>query len=348
MQPSVTIRRDEIAAPLSQIPRVSAVLPVYNSKSEILTVLVELDKQSYHDREIVIVDDGSTDGTWDIALKLAGDRHDLILVRTNHQGASHARNAGVEKARGEIIFFAESDCVYDETYLQKAIDALDAHPEAGAVCLTGAPLITRSTLATQSIDIENKMQHALLNQGKIKPFYAWVYRKEALLKVGGFDETLFQGEDKDLFRRLKSAHYAVEWVPGVNWRHRRDQTTAQLARKWFTRGRSRVLYSIKHHRYLEIFKTMAPFWTAFLGVVLFALAPVIGGVLLLLVALLFIVNALRVARITWQTVQKRRYFLGYPLFVATRNFSMALGYSVALVTILVRKIQGRRIAWDSV
>jgi glycosyltransferase involved in cell wall biosynthesis len=336
------------AVSANTVPKVSIVLPVYNSETELPVALAELDKQSYHDREIVIVDDGSTDGTSAVAARLSDGRDDLTLVRTEHHGASHARNAGVEKAKGEIIFFAESDCVYDETYLQKAVDALNSDSGAGAVCLTGAPLITRSTLATQSIDIENKMQHALLAQGKIKPFYAWVYRREAFVKLGGFDEKLFQGEDKDLFKRLEKANYAVAWVPGVNWRHRRDQTTAELARKWFTRGRTRILYSIKHRRVFDILKTLAPFWATVLGVVLLVRAPLLGAGVLLLVALVFVVNALRVMRISWPLVERKRTFLGYPIFVLTRNFSMAMGYSVALVAILVRKIEGKPIAWDNI
>ena len=333
---------------LNDTPKVSIELPLYNSAGEVADVLTELDRQSYRNREIILVDDGSTDGTHKVADDLSAGRKDVTVVETNHGGASHARNVGVEKATGEIVFFAESDCVYDESYLQKAVERLDSEPEAGAVCLTGAPLITRSTLATESIDIENKVQHRLLDQGKIKPFYAWVYRREVLMKLGGFDEKLFQGEDKDLFDRLEGAHYTVAWVPGVNWRHRRDQTTAELARKWFSRGRTRILYSIKHGRILDILKTMAPFWVAVFGVILLVRSPLWGGLVILFVALLFVANTLRIMRIAWPVVERKRNFLGYPVFVLTRNFSMAMGYSVALVMILVRKIQGKEIAWNNI
>ena len=53
-------------------------------------------------------------------------------------------------------------------------------------------------------------------------------------------------------------------------------------------------------------------------------------------------------RIAWPLVERKRNFLGYPVFVMTRNFSMAMGYSVALVMILVRKIEGREIAWNNI
>jgi len=333
---------------LNDTPKVSIVLPMYNSEKDVAEVLAELDRQSYRDREMILVDDGSTDGTRKVATELTSGRNDVTVVETNHGGASHARNAGVGKARGEIVFFAESDCVYDPMYLQRAVDSLDSDPKAGAVCLTGAPLITRSTLATQCIDIENKVQHQLLNQGKIKPFYAWVYRKEVLMELGGFDEKLFQGEDKDLFSRVKRAGYTVAWVPGINWWHRRDQTTPQLAKKWFTRGRTRVLFSIKHRRILDILKTVAPFWVTVLGVVLLIWSPLLGALVLLFVALLFIGTTLKVMKISWPVVKRKRTFLGYPLFVMTRNFSMAMGYSIALVTILIRKIEGKETAWNNV
>jgi glycosyltransferase involved in cell wall biosynthesis len=344
----VISQQQKTAEALNQAPNVSIVLPVFNSAGELAAALSELDHQSYHDREMILVDDGSTDDTNKVATALIAGRDDVVLVRTEHRGASHARNVGVERARGRIVFFAESDCVYDPSYLRKAVESLDSQPKAGAVCLTGAPLITRSTLATQCIDIENKVQHSLLDQGKIKPFYAWVYRRDVLMALGGFDERLFQGEDKDLFKRLEKARYEVAWVPGVNWRHRRDQTTFQLAKKWFARGRTRILFSIKHRRVLDIVKTMAPFWTIMVGLLLLLRFPTYGVVLLLLVGLLFVAQTLRIVRVSWPFVQRKRVYFGYPVFLMARNLSMAMGYSLALVTILGRKIQGKEIAWDNI
>jgi glycosyltransferase involved in cell wall biosynthesis len=329
-------------------PRVSIVLPIYNSAKEVGATLAELEGQSFADREIILVDDGSTDDTVMVANSLSAARKDILVVKTNHGGASHARNVGIQKSRGQIVFFAESDCVYDKVYLQKAVDALDSQPEAGAVCLTGGPLIKRYTLATESIDIENKVQHRLLDQGKIKPFYAWVYRREVLLALGGFDEKLFQGEDKDLFARLQRANYKVAWVPGINWRHIRDQTTFQLSKKWFSRGRSRILYSIKHRRVAEIIKTMAPFWMTVAGLLLLFRFPLYGLVLLVVVGLLFLFQSARIMRVSWPVVSKKRVYFGYPVFLMARNFSMAIGYSVAIVSIVSRKIQGKEIAWNNV
>jgi len=328
-------------------PRVSIVLPLYNSSKELASALSELDRQSYHDREIVLVDDGSSDGTWEAATALSSGRGDVLLVRTAHRGPAHARNEGLSVSHGEIVFFSESDCVYDPAYLQRAVDALDSEPEAAAVCLTGAPLITRPTLATSCIDIENKVQHRLLERGNIEPFYAWVFRRSVLLKLGGFDDRLFQGEDRDLFARLKSASYPVAWVPGVNWQHVRDQTLTQMASKWFTRGRTRVLYLIKHRRATDLLKAVLPVWVAVIGALLLPWYPLLGAAALLLVAAVFIWRTLQTMRVSWPLVQRKRAFFGYPVFILVRNFSTGLGYSIALVTVLKRSIQGKATGWEN-
>ena len=330
-------------------PRVSIILPAYNSEGDLLDTLGELERQSYREREIIIVDDGSSDKTADVAAAFAKGRTDVSVVRTPHLGASHARNSGFKAAKGGVVFFSETDCVYDSTYVENAVAALESSPAAGAVCLTGAPLITRSTLATQSIDIENKVQHVLLAQGKIKPFYAWVYRRDVLEKLGGFDERLFQGEDRDLFRRLQGAGYKVAWVPGVNWRHKRDQTLSYLARRWFTRGRSRLLYALKHKLSTDILKTVGPFWLFVAGLAV-ALAGLqyYGIALALLVPAGIAIYSLKNVRISWTYVAMKRAFVGYPLFVIVRNFSMAMGYSYGFVAILVRRAQGKEISWQTV
>jgi glycosyltransferase involved in cell wall biosynthesis len=330
------------------LPTVSIVLPVYNSSKELASTMVELEKQSYTNREITIVDDGSTDDTWEIAKSLGGGRSDVHIVHTDHKGASHARNTGVNESKGEVVFFAESDCIYDTMYLNRAVDALDGHPEAGAVCLTGAPLMIKSTLATECIDVENKVQHRLLAEGRIKPFYAWVYRRDVLLKLGGFDERLFQAEDKDLFKRLETAGYKVLWVPGIHWRHKRDQTTFELARKWFARGRSRILYALKHRLTLDIVKAVVPFWATVFSIIVLLISPVLGALLLSAILAVFVMYSLRVISISWPLVRRKRVFLGYPIFLLVRNLSTGMGYSSAVGTILVRKLQGREISWSNV
>lgn len=323
-------------------------LPVHNSADEVKPAISEIEKQNYRDLEVLIVDDGSTDETAKVAEELAAAAGNARVIRATHGGPSRARNIGLFQSKGEIVFFAEADCVYDDDYIEKAVEKLDFEVSADAVCLTGAPLKVRSTLATECIDIENKVQHRLLSEGKIKPFYAWVFRREALMSIGGFDEKLFQGEDKDVFRRFAEAGHTVAWVPGINWRHVRDQTTWELARKWFVRGRSRVLYALKHKLVKDLAKRLLPLWIFVAGLLALPFSPLVGASILLLVIAAMVAYSIRTIALSWSMVTEKRFFLAYPLFVTVRNFATALGYSAAILSIVLRKAQGREIAWDTV
>lgn len=314
-------------------PLVTIVLPMYNEEKRVGRILSGLSLQAYDNYEIVIVDDGSTDGTFAEAEKLAAGRANTRVVRTEHGGLTHARNVGTRNARGGIIFFAEADCVYNPDYLRRAIRSLEANPGASAVCLTGAPLKLRSTVATECIEIENKIQHKLLETGKIKPFYAWVFRKDALEHVGGFDEELFQGEDKDMFRRIEASGYGVVWVPGIHWRHERDQSLAELASKWFKRGQSRVLYVRKHRLVRDMFKTLLPLWITIVGIGFLFLIPIAGVALLFFVLASFGYQTLRRTAFAWDRVEKKRFFAYYFPFLLVRNFASGLGYTVGIIKI---------------
>lgn len=327
-------------------PLVSVVLPVYNSENEVGQVLPDLENQDYRPIEIIVVDDGSTDGTAAVADGAAHRSDEVRVLRSPHLGASHARNLGASESKGEVVFFSESDCTYDPEYITRAVESLRNDPNAGAVCLTGAPLITRRTLATTSIDIENKLQHRLLNEGKSKPFYAWVYRKGVFERLGGFDEKLFQGEDRDLFSRLKRAGYSVAWVPGVSWRHKRDQTTRALAAKWVGRGRSRVLYSLKHRGVSEILRALGPFWALFAAGILSFLSPVVGAAVAGFVVAVYLVQWGRVTSRVWSDVDRKSDFVGYLPFLVIRNLSTGIGYTTALLQIGARRIMGKETTWN--
>jgi glycosyltransferase involved in cell wall biosynthesis len=313
----------------------------------VIPSIKEVEKQTFGSYELIVVDDGSSDGTFSTAEHYAEGKNAIRVVRTPHLGPSHARNSGLAEAKGEIVVFIESDCVYEDSYLSKAVAQFELDPTASAVCLTGAPLITRATLATRCIDIENKIQRKLLSEGKIKPFYAWVFRKSDLASLGGFDERLFQAEDRDLFKRMEEAKYHVALVPGVNWRHRRDQTTSELAGKWFWRGRTKILYTIKHGLAYEALRTVVPLWASIVGAVLLGFYPIVGITILALVAVAFVAYSVRVAVLSWGLVSEKWAFLGYPIFALVRNFSTALGYTTALPVIIFRKVRGKETSWNS-
>lgn len=329
-------------------PLVSVIIPAFNEENEIEMVINEMLKQTYAKTEIIIVDDGSTDQTYAKASAMLSGHEATKIVRGTHGGPSYARNLGVRESKGDIVFFGECDCIYDPDYIEKAVKALGDNKLAGAVCLTGAPFKLKSTLATDCIELENIQQHNLLKTGRIKPFYAWVFSKSIFITVGGFDEKLFQAEDRDLFNRVVKAGYQIAWVPGIHWRHKRAETLSELGKKWFLRGRTRVLYSVKNRLYLDLAKALLPFWVLVLGILTLFFFPVFGLALVLFVLILFLIQTSRVMRVTWSSVKPKRVFLEYPMFLATRNFSTALGYTSGIVMIFIRKAQKREITYRNI
>ena len=119
-----------------------------------------------------------------------------------------------------------------------------------------------------------------------------------------------------------------------------------LAKKWFTRGRSRTLYVLKHRLYIDMIKTTGPLWLTLIGVVALLDGFVIAGLSLVALVLLGILaRSIKNISISWQHVDQKRVFLGYPFFVLVRNFAQALGYSFALFTILTRRLRGKEVSW---
>jgi glycosyltransferase involved in cell wall biosynthesis len=335
-----------------QLPKVSVVLPAYNEESEICNAISEMRKQTYKNIEIIVVDDGSLDGTSQIARSCAaGDRRIRILTKDRRGGPAYARNVGIRESTGEVVFFGECDCVYDEDYVERAVNCLLSNEKAGAVCLTGAPLVTRDTWATRCLSFENFVQHELLSQKKIKPFYAWVYRREALERVGGFDDRLFQAEDRDLFQRVAKSGYEIAWVPGVHWRHKRNETIHKLAGEWIKRGRTRILYALKHRSLADLMKTVLPFWLLIFGVLsFFFFTPnfLVALVIVLLALSALMGNSLRMMYLGKKYPSLNKILVYYPAFVLSRNCCLAIGYSFGLLMFSIRKIQGVPITWRNI
>lgn len=100
---------------------ISVVIPVYNEEKIIGQCLESLGRQTLKPKEIIVIDDGSTDGTLkEIGIATArrgGPRNDVVVLRQGHRGAGAARNLGVSKSTGEILVFVDADMTFSRTFL---------------------------------------------------------------------------------------------------------------------------------------------------------------------------------------------------------------------------------------
>jgi glycosyltransferase involved in cell wall biosynthesis len=196
-------------------PKISVIIPTYNRASKVRSAVESVLAQAISDLEIIVVDDGSTDGTAHILRETYGGR--IRYFAQANQGQSVARNKGLEEARGEWIAFLDSDDLWEKDKLELQFKALEAFgPQCGA-CYTDVRLINHPETRTLFEMAEEGFHHS--KNGGLNPdvlqilvrapgagmvvfLGSLVARADAIQKTGGFDPNLRFGEDTDFMFRL--------------------------------------------------------------------------------------------------------------------------------------------------
>lgn len=122
-------------------PLISVIIPIYNTGDSAVKLLNKLTKQSYENLEIICVDDGSKDGSFDLVAeyirqsKLKNKNLNMTILRQKNQGAAGARNLGLKKASGEYVTFIDSDDEVKKTHIEDLFKSLEKEPRnALSVC----------------------------------------------------------------------------------------------------------------------------------------------------------------------------------------------------------------------
>lgn len=190
-------------------PRVSVVVPVRNRRDLLRALLDALAAQTFADHEVVVVDDGSTDGAPDEARADASAGRPIKLVSAGGAGAVAARRLGVSVARGEILAFTDSDCRPEPEWLATGVAAIDA----GADAVQGRTVPERNHFV-----LERTV--SLPREDGIYPTCNMFYRREAYDAAGGFDPA---AADRLGFRQgssLRGLGFGEDTLLG--WRVRRN------------------------------------------------------------------------------------------------------------------------------
>jgi cellulose synthase/poly-beta-1,6-N-acetylglucosamine synthase-like glycosyltransferase len=324
---------------MSRKPFASIVVITYNNAGTIEECLSSLVTQSYPNKEIIVVyDEGSKDGTNEVLDRLAFSyKGSFRVISVPHMGRSKARNVGWRNSSGEVVFFADADDIFFKDFLEKAVLKLESDPSMGGVCLTNSPLIKGSSFLAGCMEVYSKLQQAAMERSGFKPSWALVYKREALEKVGGFDESLEQAEDKDLLIRVTGAGYGVGLVSGVNWLHRGPTSLWAHLKKTYLGSMRRIPFIAKHGEWLRLVLSLLPFWFIIL---LFALSTTYLAILasaFACFAVFVIVRTIGVARLVWSKVEKKHYILLYPFFNLIVYPFSAGGRMHGLVLFLLKK-----------
>jgi len=218
------------------MPKISIIVPVYNAEKTISRAVQSVFAQTFTDYELIIVDDGSTDGSnrliQNLIAAFRGSDFSFKNINIQHinqenQGPAGARNTGIQLARGEYVAFLDADDQWDKEKLEIQMNAFKQHPQAGLVFSdmrhfvierVGKETLNKDQLVHASYLHERRYQHAasgmiyenLLHENFIFTPTVLV-RKSVLDHVGSFDAQLKICEDYDLWLRI-AQEYPIYFI----------------------------------------------------------------------------------------------------------------------------------------
>ena len=204
----------------SEAPLVTVVVPAFNAERTLAETLRSVLSQTYRNIEVLVVDDGSTDGTAGVAESLAAKDPRLTLIRKENGGCASARNLGIKRARGVFVAPLDADDLWHPTKLEKQVSAALAAPEPpGFVYCFFRPIDSDANLArpVAPYACRDRVLIHHLYENFVGNGSGPLLSRAAALEVGGYDERLGRRGAigcEDLLLQLQIARrHPVEFVP---------------------------------------------------------------------------------------------------------------------------------------
>lgn len=208
-------------------PRLSVLLPVYNAAESVAQALDSVLTQSFSDFEVIVIDDGSTDGSIEVLRQYQDPR--VRLSSRENRGLAASLNEALRSTRGELVARQDADDISELDRFERQVDYLDRHPSVGLVGTNymllderGAEVVT-TNLFTHPDDL--KVAQVLSNQfchGSV------MFRRSLIAEVGEYDPTVGHVEDYDLFARMSHATEVTN-LPEPLYRWHRNPSGVSLS-----------------------------------------------------------------------------------------------------------------------
>jgi glycosyltransferase involved in cell wall biosynthesis len=192
------------------MPLVSVIIPAYNQGKYVGEAIQSVLGQSFRDFEIIVINDGSTDETSQVAKSFSDAR--LRYIFQENQGLSAARNTGIRNSKGVYITYLDADDLFTPTKLAVLTQILEAEPDMGLVAGQAVPIDEKGNRIGRIFDKPVPMDQRELLLSNPLHVGSVMLRMSWQKKVGYFDESLRSYEDWDMWLRLAKMGCKMGWV----------------------------------------------------------------------------------------------------------------------------------------
>jgi cellulose synthase/poly-beta-1,6-N-acetylglucosamine synthase-like glycosyltransferase len=214
--------------------KASVVIAAMNAEKSIGKCLDSLERQTFKDFEVIVVDDGSSDNT----IGRANAYPKVRVLKQDHGGPAVARNNGAWAAKGKIIVFTDSDCILDSNWLGEMVKPFEDERIAG---VQGRYKTRQKSIIARLIQLEIERSYERMANRRFIDFmgtYSAAYRKKVFEEMQGFDTSfpIASGEDTDLSFRVSEAGYKMVFRPKAMVYHSHPESVWKYLRVKFFRA----------------------------------------------------------------------------------------------------------------
>jgi len=229
-------------------PLVSVIIPVYNGQKYLEETIHSACSSDYKPFEVIVVNDGSTDNSLQVAMKLLGKYPNLEIVDQENGGVASARNTGIKKASGKYILPLDGDDLIEPNYISEAVKILEVQPEVKVVYCKADKF---NENGTKTWNLKPFSINALARDNMI--FVSALFRKKDWEKVGGFSEDMNLGrEDWEFWIKMLKNGGEVMRLPFVGFHYRLTPESKRKKSGTSQLKRERIAYlNSKHKDFFE-------------------------------------------------------------------------------------------------
>lgn len=230
----------------AKMPLVSVVIPCYNHEKFLKSTVESVFSSSYPNLEVIIVDDGSTDRSLQVAMELKSRFDEIYVISQENSGPSVARNNGIERAKGRYILPLDADDLISTNYIEEAVRILESNPNVKVVYAEAE----KFGAVNKKWKLKSFSHYKLALDNMI--YVSALYRKEEWLRVGGYsDSKVLCREDWEFWIKVLKDGGEVEKLPFTGFYYR---ILPNSRRKSMTRKQKREEIELLNKKHKDFFE----------------------------------------------------------------------------------------------